>query len=185
MIVRDLFFILFFEVKTITPIEAKHKYINKVFTLYVLIQMTHFLDLVNAQLLITSSASILSKSSFSMQSRPKEFNLFWPINDPIWFFTLVNAKNERLPEQLEIIRQRYSLQYKVRTQSSCIRPTGRRFYAVAFSFADIKNVSQFFAFCCNFFQWVLLNTAKDWNTAKDDKGPQIDVLNTAKYVKGL
>ena len=83
MIVRDLFFILFFEVKTITPIEAKHKYINKVFTLLVLIQMTHFLDLVNAQLLITSSASILSQSSFSMQSRAKEFNLFWPINDPI------------------------------------------------------------------------------------------------------
>ena len=39
---------------------------------------------------------------------------------------------------------------------------------------------------------VLLNTAKDdkgpqidvLNTAKYDKGPQIDVLNTAKYDKG-
>ena len=28
---------------------------------------------------------------------------------------------------------------------------------------------------------VLLNTAKDCNTAKDDKGPQIDVLYIAKY----
>ena len=31
---------------------------------------------------------------------------------------------------------------------------------------------------------VLLNTAKDRNIAKNDKGPQIDVLNTAKYDKG-
>ena len=31
---------------------------------------------------------------------------------------------------------------------------------------------------------ILLNTTKDCNTAKDDKGPQIDVLNTAKNDKG-
>ena len=30
---------------------------------------------------------------------------------------------------------------------------------------------------------VFLNTANDRNTAKDDKGPQIDVLNTAKCDK--
>ena len=31
---------------------------------------------------------------------------------------------------------------------------------------------------------VLLDTTKDWNTAKDDEGPQIDILNTAKNDKG-
>ena len=133
MIVRDLFFILFVEVKTIKPIETKHKYINKAFTLYAHIQMTHFVDLANAQLLITSSASILSKSSFSMQSEAEEFNLFWPINKPIWFFTLFSAEIERSRKQLEIIRQRCSV--RIRTQSSFIRPTGPRFYAVAFRFA--------------------------------------------------
>ena len=32
---------------------------------------------------------------------------------------------------------------------------------------------------------VLLNTVKDWNTPKEDKGLQIDVINTAKNDKGL
>ena len=31
---------------------------------------------------------------------------------------------------------------------------------------------------------VLLNTAKDWNTAKDDKGPQTDILKISKNDKG-
>ena len=74
--------------KKVTTIKEKHKYINEVFTLYAHFQMTHFLDLANAKLLITSSAFILSKSSFSMPSRAKEFNLFWPLDERSWFFTL-------------------------------------------------------------------------------------------------
>ena len=66
--------------------------------------MTHFLDLANAKLLITLSAFILSKSSFLMPSRAKEFNLFWLLDERSWFFTLFNAENERSPEQLTIIK---------------------------------------------------------------------------------
>ena len=67
--------------KKVTTIKEKHKYINEVFTLYAHFQMTHFLDLDNVKLLITSSAFIFSKSSFSMPSRAKEFNLFWLLDE--------------------------------------------------------------------------------------------------------
>ena len=77
MIVRGLFFILFFKVKTNHNwSKAEIHTVNRVFTLYAHIQMTHFLDLAKTKLLITQSAFIFSKSLFWMQSRAKEFNIF-------------------------------------------------------------------------------------------------------------
>ena len=70
MIVRGLFFLLFLEVKKIIHNWSKAQIHEQSFYFICTHQMTHFLDLINAKLLITSSTSILSKSSFSMQSWP-------------------------------------------------------------------------------------------------------------------